>query len=242
LGQICIGFIVAKSIIIGKKEYRSKKEAISYYRSILNSYNFGQTLNESDFADLIDLLNYWQSEDETESTFYVEYIKVSKVQFNTKCFEVFYSDKTSCYISYLLCINNQKYTSEKLFYNACRNSVKNDIHAVKSHYFKGCGGLARCQETGILSKWEELVIDHRQPNTFSVIIDRFKELNNIDIESIQYNSDEKNNIVFSDISLSEKFREYHNEKANLRIVRRECNSKRIGMSRIKKTNKDLIIK
>jgi hypothetical protein len=236
-------------IKIGDKEYKSKKEAINYYRSILNSYSFGQSLNESDFNDLMDLLNYESlSEPEVETdTYIIEDIKVSKVQFNSKCFEVFYADKTSQYISYLLLIrkigmSTVYYTPERLFYIACRNAVNSDIHRVKSHYFKNAkNGMIKCQETGILSKWNELVVDHRQPNTFSVIVDRFKELTNIDLETIEYTTDNKNNIVFTDTSLSEKFRQYHKEKANLRIVRRECNSGRIGMSKVKRTNKDLPI-
>jgi hypothetical protein len=234
-------------IKIGDKEYQSKKETVNYYRSILNSYSFGESLNESDLNDLIDLLNYGCLPETDVEPYIIEDIKVSKVQFSTKCFEVFYPDKTSRYISYLLLIrsiglNTVYYTPEKMFYTACRNAVNKDIHRVKSRYFKNSKqGTAKCQETGILSKWDELVVDHRQPNTFSVILDRFKELNNIDLDSIEYTADNKNNIIFVDSELSEKFRQYHKEKANLRIVRRECNSGRTGMSRIKRTNNDLSI-
>jgi hypothetical protein len=259
-----------KHIKIGEREYQSKKDATLHYRHILNSYEFGQSLNESDFSDLIDLLDYENEVDtETENEFepepeikvdmqmeiefepepeiYIEDIKVSEVQFSTKCFEVFFSNKTSCYISYLLLIREigletVYHTPERLFSIACRNAVNADIHRVKSLYFKNSiKGLVKCQETGILSKWEELVVDHRQPNTFSIILDRFKELNNIDLDTIEYTSDCKNNIIFLDVSLSEKFRRYHSEKANLRVVRRECNSGRTGMAKVKRTNKDLII-
>jgi hypothetical protein len=243
-----------KHIKIGENEYQSKKEAIAHYRQILNSYDFGQSLNDADFFDLLDLLNYSpNSENEpsknepsgnepSENTIYVADIKVSKVQFNTKCFEVFDDDGDSHYISYLLCINRKSYSPMQMFSIACRNAVNADIHHLKSLYFKDSKkGMVKCQETGILSKWEELVVDHRQPNTFSVIVDRFKELNNIDLDNIEYTSDDKNNIVFLDSSLSEKFRQYHNAKANLRVVRRECNASRIGMAKVKRTNKDLII-
>jgi len=41
--------------------------------------------------------------------------------------------------------------------------------------------MVKCQESGELLSWKELVIDHRQLNTFSVIVDRFIEVfkNNI---------------------------------------------------------------
>ena len=44
-------------MIIGDKIYKFKKDAILHYREILNSYNFGASLNEEDFKDLINLLS-----------------------------------------------------------------------------------------------------------------------------------------------------------------------------------------
>lgn len=255
-----------KTLKIGDKEYKFKKDAIAYYRTILNSYDFGESLNDSDFYDLIDLLNYdylnslieiEDSEEnideeidegdgtiEKEPHLVVEDIQVARVQFNTKCFEVFYNDETSHYISYLMIINNRKYNPERLFNIACRNAIMSDIRAVKQEYFdnNSVQGKVKCQETGKLSSWTELVIDHRQPNTFSIIIDRFKEVNRVDIEDLEYTTNEQNHIVFEDENLSQNFKKYHKEKANLRIVRKECNSSRTGMARVKKTKKDLTIK
>ncbi len=92
-------------------------------------------------------------------------------------------------------------------------------------------GQVKCQETGILSTWTELTVDHRQPNTFSVILDRFKELNGFDLDKIKYKSDDNNFIIFDDSNIAELFREYHKEKANLRLVRNECNSVRTSLAR-----------
>ena len=259
-----------KPFKIGQKEYKFKKDAIAHYRTILNSYDFGQSLNDSNFDDLIDLLEYdylnelaeiettdesvdkednievelSNDEEYNDDEIIIENIKVSRVQFNTKCFEVFYNDNSSQYISYLMIINNTKYTPEKLFNVACRNSIHNDIQAVKQEYFdkNSVKGQVKCQETGILSKWTELAVDHRQPNTFSIIVDRFKEVNRIELDNIEYTSNAQNHIIFKDESFAEKFRNYHMEKASLRIVRTECNSNRAGMARIKRTTKDLTIK
>jgi hypothetical protein len=259
-----------KPFKIGLTEYTFKKDAIAHYRTILNSYNFGQSLSNTDFDELIDLLDYANlnsfadiessgeeceeeiqndieiidSKDTVEDELLIEDIKVSKVQFNTKCFEIFYNDKTSEYISYLMILNNTSYTPEKLFYAACRNSIYSDIRSVKKEYFdkNSIKGLVKCQETGIQSKWTELAVDHRQPNTFSIIVDRFKEVSKIDLDVIEYTSNDQNHIVFQNENLTESFKKYHKEKASLRIVRIECNSSRTGMARIKRTTKDLTIK
>lgn len=258
-----------KTIRIGEREFNFKKDAIVYYKVILNSYNFGESLNDSDYEAVISLLSYGyfnslalaeaesiekdedevqeiseEDRDEIEENISIEDIQVSRVQFSTKCFEVFYSDDTSEYISYLMLINNTRYNPEKLFYVACRNSIRIDINGVKRGYFalNSIKGQVKCQETGILSSWTELVVDHRQPITFSMIVDRFKEVNIIDLETIEYTSNQHNQLIFKDENMADSFRDYHKAKANLRIVRKECNSSRSGMARIKKTAKDLTIK
>ena len=256
-----------KPLKIGQKNYKFKKDAITHYRTILNSYDFEQSLNDSDFDDLNDLLEYdyfnylteleiskdnddvglnsdIKLSENNEEEITIEDIKIARVQFNTKCFEIFYSNNTSQYISYLMIINNAKYTPEKLFYVACRNSIHNDIKAVKQEYFdkNSIKGQVKCQETSKLSKWIELVVDHRQPNTFSIILDRFKEVNSIQLDLIEYTSNDQNQIIFKDESLIEQFRNYHKEKASLRIIRAECNSSRTGLARLKRTSKDLTIK
>ncbi len=256
---------MAKPLKIGQNEFKFKKDALAYYKAILNSYNFGESLSDSDLQAVANLLEYdylnsltedekieLENEDsekvenstgQSEDNFYIKDIQVARVQFNTKCFEVFYADGTSQYISYLMLINNKEHNSEKMFYVACRNSVHADIRAVKQAYFDthSLKGQVKCQETGVLSKWTELVVDHRQPNTFSIIVDRFKEVTNLDLEAIEYTSNAQNQIIFKDESLTEDFRAYHKNKANLRLVRKECNSSRAAMARVKKTTKDLTV-
>ena len=258
---------MARPLKIGQNEFKFKKDAIAHYKAILNAYDFGQSLNDSDYEAIIDLLYYdylnclgtdeelqedsnevqelvENSVDTKAEDISIEDIKIARVQFNTKCFEVFYSDNTSQYISYLMLINNPKYDPEKLFYVACRNSVHADIHAVKQGYFDNHSvkGHVKCQETSILSKWTELAVDHRQPHTFSMIVDRFKEVNNFDFDVIEYTSSPDNQLIFKDENLTQSFRDYHKAKANLRIVRKECNSSRTGLARVKKTTKDLTVK
>jgi len=257
-----------KLIKVGEKFYKTKKEIIEHYKKILNSYKFNEFLNDEDYNDLMDLIEYdfEQNEedvnddeeienkeiiqtnlilfqDETENQLFVENIRIKKVQFNTKCFELIYSDKTSVIISYLMIINNRKYNSESLFNAACRNAINEDLRLVKQKYFddNSVKGFVKCQETNILSKWKELVIDHRQPNTFSVIVDRFKEIKQIDLEKIEYKTLENNFIVFKNKELELEFKNYHKYKANLRIVRKECNLSRTNLAKIKKNSKDLSV-
>jgi len=115
-----------KPLKIGEKEFKFKKDAIAHYRCILNSYNSGETLNDSDYDDILDLLYYEYLNDITnkenlETDLYknMEWLKanidtviVAKAQFNVKCFKLLYNDGNSKYISFHKIINQKKYTPE----------------------------------------------------------------------------------------------------------------------------------
>ncbi|MFN3783960.1 MAG: DUF3223 domain-containing protein [Spirosomataceae bacterium] len=253
-------------IVIGNKSYKYKKDALAYYQNILNSYNFGESVSDEHLDDLIALLDYdfsfynkeipnqteiietanneatLTNEEENDEVF-IEDIRIAKVQYDSKCFEIVYTDFTTCYISYILILSRPKPDPSRDFNRACRNAIQNDMRLVKLKYFQlnSKKGLVRCQETGELHKWVDLVVDHRQPNTFSMIVERFKELKQIDVNKIEYDFDEGNKILFKDQSLMQDFVNYHKEKANLRIVKKQNNLSRSGMARVKQSVNDLKI-
>lgn len=246
-------------IKIGEKEFKFKKDALNYYKGILNSYDFGEILSDEHYNDIIDLLNYdisytddhpefeekeSENENEENDDYVIEDVRIGKVQFNTKCFELLYRNGETDFISYRLRITQPKENIFDDFRQAARNIIHEDIRNVKQEYFDKFSkkGFVPCQETGIQSNWTELVVDHRQPNTFSVIVDRFVELFKIDLKKVEYKTDENNFYLFKDNELSENFRNYHKEKAVLRVVRKECNSSRAHQGRIKEQKKDLKIK
>ncbi len=221
--------------------FKYKKDALLYFKTILNSYKFGESLSEEDLKSVSSLVNKSKADDERVKTG-IKDIKIGKVQYGTKCFEVIFNNGAIDTFSYILAINGKRKPLTK-FTIACRNAIQDDLHRVKQIYFDLYSekGKVKCQETRILSFWTELNVDHRQPNTLSIIIDRFIELNKIDIKGIEYEKDQNNRILFSDKDLEKKFREYHKEKANLRIVRKENNLSRSHQGRIKKQKKDLQI-
>jgi hypothetical protein len=251
------------SIIIGNKSYKYKKDALAYYQNILNSYSFGECVSEEHLDDLIDLINYnislysqetpdktdveeatiEEATDSSEEEIFIEEIRIAKVQYGSKCFEIVYTDSTTCLMSYMLYLNKTKPNPAKDFNRACRNAIQDDMRLVKLKYFQlnSKKGQVKCQETGELHKWVDLVVDHRQPNTFSMIVERFKELKQIDVDKIEYALEEGKKILFKDKVLMQDFINYHKEKANLRIVKKENNLSRTGLARIKQSTNDLKI-
>jgi len=228
-------------IKIGNIEFKSKKEALLYFREILNSYNFGESLSEA-HKKYVSALVYKTKGAEKRVKSGIKDIKIGKVQYGTKCFEIIFNQGENDTFSYILAINGNRKPLTK-FIIACRNEIQEDLRNVKQKYFglNSKNGKVKCQETGILSSWAELNVDHRQPNTLSIIIDRFIELYKIDINKIDYKKDNDNKIIFSDRNLAERFRTYHKEKANLRIIRKERNLSRSHQGRVKQQKKDLKI-
>lgn len=249
-----------RPIIIGNKNFGTKKAAKEFYSTILNSYNFGQSLSEEHYYDLLDLVEYYRSgnidinehkvkqltendKNENQEPIFIKDIRIARYEFNTRCFELVPSVGEPLIISYRVFIDKPKVNNKAVFSKVCRNTIQADLVSVKQAYFKDKAkdSMAPCQESKKYLKYEDIVVDHRQPNTLSVIIDRFIELHNIDVEKIEYNSQPKKLTEFKDLILTNKFREYHKEKALLRVVEKKLNSSRSGLARLKPMKDDLKI-
>ncbi len=230
-----------KQICIGKHRFNYKKDALLHFKNILNSYDCGEILKDDDLDDVINLLNQYEKSKEKIGPGIKE-IKIDAVRYNTRCFHIVRVDSSTVVFSYTKCINGSPSPTTK-FSKACRELIGDDLREVKLSYFKGRSkkGMVKCQETGELCSWEELNIDHRQPNTFSVIVDRFIEVNNIDLSTIKYIETIDNVYELNDFDLSNSFKEYHKEKANLRIVKKDRNLGRSYQARIKRQKKDLTV-
>ncbi len=230
-----------KPIKIGKIEFATKKDALAHYKAILNAYDFGEELSDNDFNDILNLLETHPSVKEKIGVGIVK-IRIAKAQYSTKSFELVRNDGSKEFFSYTKRINAPK-TNFTKFREACRQAIQDDLRNVKLDYFKKYSkkGQVKCQESKKLAKYEELNVDHRQPNTFSVIVDRFIELNNLDIEKVEYIQVDGGPNKLKDDKLKQDFRKYHQEKANLRIVKKDLNLGRSFQARVNRQKKDLII-
>ncbi|MCW0482586.1 hypothetical protein [Gaoshiqia sediminis] len=169
-------------------------------------------------------------------------MKIARLKYNTKSFELVRLDGSTEYFSYTKRINSPK-SGFTRFSEACRQVIQEDLRSVKVDYFARYSkkGRVKCQETGEFLTYEELSLDHRQPNTFSVIVDRFIELKKIDLNEIEYIQIDGGPNELKDKDLEEEFRQYHKSKANLRIVKKNLNLGRSFQARINRQNKDLKI-
>lgn len=220
---------------IGSKDFETKKEALTYYKNILNSYNQTQELHNTDFIDIRDLYLY----DKKLNDIQIKKIIVDKhtKYKSTKCFYVILIDDTKEIFSYRLAVNGSL-SNEQLFNNACRESISKRLKSLKKKVFKT--QPVKCAISAKELKWEESHIDHKNPLTFSVIVKAFITMNNIDIDKIDY-VDNDGIMSFKEENLSIKFDEFHKKMAVLRIVSKEENLRRSGSSRVKPTSKDFLL-
>ncbi len=227
-------------IEIGNLVFKTKKEEIEFFKEILNSYEIGETLTNEDFENVYHLLKK-HPDSATKIGCGIKEIIVENGGYKYNCFHIIRTDLTKEDFSYRKCINGES-SDFTIFSQACKKAIEADLKNVKQDYFKqhSKNGLVKCQETGEMVNYENSHIDHRQPNTFSVIVDRFIELKEIDISKIQYDK-AKYGYRLIDKTIEQDFRNYHAEKANLRLVNGKNNLSRSYQGRINTQKKDLKI-
>lgn len=212
---------------IGAREFKYKKDAIAYFRHMLNNYSYSQKVSEQDLSELKELIKARPDGSEKVGCG-IEAVQIIKVRYKTKCFQLIRKDGTCEVFSYRKSINGKTKPTTK-FSKTCRETVSEDLREVK------------CQETNELCKWEQLNVDHRQPNTFSIIVDRFIEIYQINVSKVRYVEVRNGVHQFQENKLSADFKAYHKEKANLRIVKKGANLSRSHQARNTRQKKDLII-
>ena len=125
-------------------------------------------------------------------------------------------------------MNGKGKTLEQEFAEACREAVQPDLDAAKKAHFEQHGnaeGKVPCEVTGEMVAIYESHLDHKKPMTFEVIVRTFVAANKLTIrpEMLSISGDAQFVTTFADEDLRQKFREYHNSVADLRIA--SCESK-----------------
>ena len=204
-------------------------------------YQKGEELNNSDFESVFNLLKN-HPESDRKIGCGIKKIVVENGGYNYNCFHLVRQDSSKEDFSYRKCITGEP-NEFTLFSQACRKAVENDLKEIKQKYFRenSKNGLVKCQDTSELINFDNSHVDHRQPNTFSVIVDRFVELNRIDLLTVEYDKIENYGHRLKDKKLEKEFRDYHAEKANLRVVNKQRNLSRSYQARINRQQKDLKI-
>jgi len=162
----------------------------------------------------------------------VEWFKIKiRAPFNKPA--LYYKYKNSIIeddISWKLCIRNLygKYNRDKEFLKAVLTSFRNESHiGTKQQYFINnttinnnsfIGECEHCKEIR-----EDITTDH-YPLVYKEIFDNFIEMNNINLRNIDIYENENNEIRIKDGKIASKWLNYHDNKAQYRLLCSSCNS------------------
>lgn len=118
---------------------------------------------------------------------------------------------------------DQKVEANKAF----RFEILKDIHAYRDEYFARNAdelGFASCELSGrvITSDGHDCEVDHAPPNTFKEILASFLSDRGIDLETIPTTATPDGvYVTLTDRSLAADWRQYHRERATLRVLSKE---------------------
>ena len=73
-----------KPLVIGERLFKYKKDALLYYKNILNSYEFNESLSDEHYEDLINLYNIEHNEKPEEEVIDRRYFPFERNHFGTE--------------------------------------------------------------------------------------------------------------------------------------------------------------
>lgn len=232
-------------IILNGIEFKFQKDAIEYFKNILESYQNGQTIAGDDHDMLLALLKRHPEADQKIGCGVKRFYK-DRTDMPTSCFWIERNDGSKTDFSYRTAISTKGKTLKQEFLEACRAAVQDDLRRIKKQHFEkksDQNGRVECDITGDKVAIYESHLDHKAPYTFEVLVNTFIGANNIEIkpEMLSIAEDAQFQTTLIDIELKDKFRRYHHKMAKLRIIKAELNLSLGGSQRILKSRNPVLI-
>ena len=133
-------------------------------------------------------------------------------------------DGSETSFSYRVCLNGKRVDRTGQLLKACRDAVAPICHQYKLAYFHG-EEYAICEESGTEISWREAVVDHAGDWPFRRIADEWMTLLGDKYWCLPIVEPSAGIKQFEDESVSQQFAAFHNERAQLRIIHRDINSR-----------------
>ena len=213
--------IMAQSVDLPSISFKSKSEATSYFKDMLNRYRDGEILTPEDDAILFELLQrHPEADDKIGVGVKIFYRERSPIH-PTSCFHLERHDGITTDFSYISCIRGFTSSLAQQFYEACRYSVSDKLTRQKAKLFKEAGGTMKCSKTGLHIAIKEANYCHTEPKFRDIVIGFILE-NKVIVHTsmIASGSDMQYVVKFADSKIENLFRDYHENKANMAIFKK----------------------
>ena len=146
----------------------------------------------------------------------------SMMPFKTPGFEIERLDGSRTDISYQECLKPS--TPNQWFRMACRTAVVDQVQAVKTAAFAEAPQIV-CPVTGEPITQDDCHVHHEAPWEFEALVTAFIAEFRVDPAAVEYTGgDGHTQSSFVDVSLSQRFADFHRARALLRVVSARANT------------------
>lgn len=226
---------MAIRIILPSRTFTSKASAKDFFRKILNRYAIGHDLNQEDFEVLSELLERHPDYEEKLRHGISSIRVLPDDQNRNRCFWIVGENDELTDFSYLICINGEHRPIMQQISSACRTAVSEENTEYRRQFFEERGGVATCSVSNQQIVFGNSVIDHQPPMVFNVIVRAFCAADfpeGFPEDLIESGTTSGTVTRFSDENISQRFRDFHNRLAVLRVIHRNANSRSAHLARI----------
>ncbi len=211
---------MAKPIIFGSYQFKTKGSATEEARRRINQYEAGSRISPDDehfFASLFTL----HSEYEEKKGAGIDHIKVERDFHKNRCLYIHRIDGTRIDCSWVHCI--QPASHKSVVSMAFRRAVKEIITAFKKEQV---GKTSTCPILGIPLNYENSHAAYNPPQ-FEILLNNFLSQEGLSFDSIPLINPEAADLdqrgILANTELANKWREYHLENAELQLLSAEAN-------------------
>lgn len=210
--------------IIGGQPCLTKEAVRAKCQRIMRETNGGSIEDRYQFAFLCDLFGrHPHAEQKVGLGIDIIFVK-AVTPYNTRAFHIRRHDGTVTDISYEQCIAPK--TDTRTLYNALRIEVWEQVAAFRDRAFTGKFTIL-CPYTREMLFRNTCHVDHRPPQTFKVIADRWIELEGGPDRVRLRSGDGDLGSRLANVQQVGRWQQYHRKKANLRVVSEQANLKHI---------------
>lgn len=215
---------MAKPIIFGNYQFRTKKSATEEARCRINQYEAGSRISPDDehfFASLFTL----HSEYEEKRGVGIDHIKVERDFHKNRCLYIHRIDGTSIDCSWVHCI--QPASHKSIVSMAFRRAVKEIVTAFKEEQIRK---VSICPTLGIPLTYENSHASYNSPR-FEILLSNFLNQERLSFDLIQLINPEIADLdqrgILASIELANKWRAYHQENVELQLLSAEANLRKL---------------
>ena len=133
-------------IILPSRRFKSKKDAIEFFREMLHRYSDGDEIDSSDDLYLFEVIQLHPDSKNKIGAGIKRFYRDKSQSHSTSCFHLERYDGISTDFSIPSCISGKEPSVDQQFYSACRSAVSDELISEKEKIFQN--GNVKCFKTG----------------------------------------------------------------------------------------------